>query len=154
MGGAGAPHDPRGSGYSYDPPKVGPDDVLGSWDRSFLHGTNGPATDHAWTHVMPHDLRDGLCSDLTNVGDPRGGHWSPDDDRHHGMGTPHRWAWPRLRRRSGRGRQAPPPRPLEAGSSLSAARWLTLEKIRTSPRNKTFKGKPLQGRQMPSCFRK
>jgi hypothetical protein len=81
-GGAGAPHDPQGSDQHGSP--VSQDNVLGSWDSRFLHGT-----DHAWTPVMPPDVARELLSELTRIEDPRGGHWTPDSDKGQGMGTPY-----------------------------------------------------------------
>jgi hypothetical protein len=82
-GGAGAPpSDPQGSPVNHG-------NVLGSWDNGFLHGANGPTVDHGWNAVLPPDVRDGVLSDLTNVGDSRGGHWTPDGDKGQGMGTPY-----------------------------------------------------------------
>jgi hypothetical protein len=82
-GGAGAPpSDPQGSPVNHD-------NVLGSWDSGFLHGTGGSSSGHGSTPVLPPDVRDGLWSDLTNVGDSRGGHWTPDGDKGQGMGTPY-----------------------------------------------------------------
>jgi hypothetical protein len=75
-----------GAGASHGSP-VTQDDVLGSLDGKFLHGTNGPATDHVWTSVLPPDVARGVVSDLTNVGDPRSGNWTPEADRRHGMDT-------------------------------------------------------------------
>jgi hypothetical protein len=78
-GGAGAPRNSP----------VNQDNVLGSWDSRFLHGSDDPSSGHGSTPVLPPDVRDGLWSDLTNVGDGRGGHWTPDADNGHGMGTPY-----------------------------------------------------------------
>ena len=98
-GGAGAPHDPNGPCDPHDPCWSGHgcdlnhDLLLGSWDRWFLHGSDGPTTGHGcgidhWggQFSLPEMIRC-LVSDLCHVSGSCGEHWTPDSDRGHGMGS-------------------------------------------------------------------
>lgn len=96
----GSPADPTGatgssSGQPTDPP-VNKDNVLGSWDNRFLHGTDG-----SWGNsgLMPDTGIQGLIGDLTslirdltNILGSLGGPWTPDGNNGSGMGLPGDWS--------------------------------------------------------------
>jgi hypothetical protein len=63
--------------------------MLGSWDKRFLHRTNGPATDQASASALQRHVAGGLASDLTNVNGSRGGRWTSDGEKGRGISTPH-----------------------------------------------------------------
>ena len=108
-GGAGSPSDPTGATGASDPsgptgtssgqptdPPVNQDNVLGSWDSRFLHGTGGSWGDPGWMpdsglQSLIGDLTS-LIRDLTNILSSLVGSWPPDGENGHGMGSPDGWS--------------------------------------------------------------
>jgi len=72
---------------------VNHDTLLGSWDRWFLHGSDGPTTGHAcnadhWSgqFSLP-EMNRCLVSELSQVNGSCSAHWTPDSERGHRMGA-------------------------------------------------------------------